>query len=62
MQHQEISGAELRPKKPLDTEDVVKELENLYTQLRNMQSDFLRLGMIIGCILVAILVTLWVKL
>ncbi len=61
MEPREISGAELRPKKPLNTEDVVKELENVCTQLYNMQTDFLRLGMIICALLIAIVVVIWIK-
>jgi hypothetical protein len=36
-------------------DDILKELENLYTQLRNMQTDMIHLGLIIAGLLVAIL-------
>ena len=43
-------------------EDLLKELENIYTQLYNMQTDFLRLGMIVCALLVAIVVGILIKL
>lgn len=42
-------------------EDLLKELENIDTQLYNMQTDFLRLGVGIAAILLAILAVLFFK-